>query len=155
MELTELVCEECIVPELKGDSKSDVLREMMNTLAKTENKIDAEAALSAIMEREALGSTGVGEQVAIPHAKIADIEEVAIVIGVKRSGIEFDSADGKPVRLFFMLISPAKQMNIHLKTLAKISKLVKMTDFKERTMAEKITAEKIYAILREEESRLG
>jgi len=155
MELTELVCEDCIVPGLKGDSKSDILREMMNTLAKTENKIDAEAALSAVMEREALGSTGVGEQVAIPHAKIADIEEVSIVIGVKRSGIEFDSADGKPVRLFFMLISPEKQMNMHLKTLAKISKLVKLTDFKERIMAENITAEQIYAILREEESRLG
>lgn len=155
MELTDLVCEKCIVPDLKGESKSDILREMMNSLAKNETGIDAEAALSAIMEREALGSTGVGEQVAIPHAKITDIEDISVLIGVKKDGIDFDSADGKPVKLFFMLISPEKQMNMHLKTLARISKLVKMTDFKDRVTAENSTPERIYAILKEEESRLG
>ncbi len=155
MELTDLVCEKCIVPDLKGESKSDILREMMNSLAKNETGIDAEAALSAIMEREALGSTGVGEQVAIPHAKIADIEDISVLIGVKKDGIDFDSADGKPVKVFFMLVSPEKQMNMHLKTLARISKLVKMTDFKDRVTAESSTPERIYAILKEEESRLG
>jgi len=155
MELTDIVSEKCIISELKGGSKGDVLREMMNALAKSETGIDAEAALSAIMEREALGSTGVGEQVAIPHAKVADIEEISIVIGIKKDGIDFDSADGKPVKLFFMLISPEKQMNMHLKTLAKISKLVKLTDFKARVTTEKSTPEQIYAILKEEESRLG
>jgi PTS system nitrogen regulatory IIA component len=154
MELTNLVCEKCIIPSLAAESKADVLREMMNTLAKTGIGIDAEAALSAIMEREALGSTGVGEQVAIPHAKVSDIEDVAVVVAVKRDGIEFEATDGKPVKLLFMLVSPEKQMNRHLKTLAKISKLVKLTDFKDRATADNISAEQMYAILQEEELRL-
>jgi len=152
MELTQLVSEKFIISELRGETKEDVLKEMMNLLA--QKGIDAEAALSAIMEREALGSTGVGEQVAIPHAKVSDIEDVAVAVAVKREGIEFSAADGIPVKLLFMLISPEKQMNRHLKTLARISKLVKLTDFKERILAESLSAPDIYAILQQEESRL-
>lgn len=152
MELTQLVSEKFIISELRGETKEDVLKEMMNLLA--QKGIDAEAALSAIMEREALGSTGVGEQVAIPHAKISDIEDVVIAVAVKREGIEFSAADGIPVKLLFMLVSPDKQMNRHLKTLARISKLVKLTDFKERILAESRSASDIYAILQQEESRL-
>lgn len=155
MELFDSIDENCIVNSLAATSKEDVLKELTDAAVKTGKINDVEAALSALAEREALGSTGVGEQVAIPHAKLSDIEDIIITVGISRAGVDFQSGDNVPVKLFFMLFSPEKQLNQHLKTLARISRLVKLTGFKSRVLAGEISAAQIRAVLREEEAKLG
>lgn len=155
MELYDVIDESCIVNSLSATTKEGVLKELTDAVIKTGKIIDAQSSLSALAEREALGSTGVGEQVAIPHAKLPDIEDVIIVVGISNSGIEFQSCDNLPVKLFFMLLSPEKQLNAHLKTLARISRLIKLTDFKSRVIERELSSSEIRAILNEEESRLG
>lgn len=153
MELVEYVDENSII-SISADNKDGVLKELTDALVKNGKINNPEAALSALVEREALGSTGVGEQVAIPHAKMKDMDDITILIGISAKGIEYGSADGAPVRLFFLLLAPEKQMNLHLKTLARISRLVKMTGFKDRVLKEGVTPAEISSILKEEESRL-
>ena len=155
MELSEHIDENCVLSDLAASSKQDVLKELADAAFRAGKIDNAGTALSALAERESLGSTGVGEQVAIPHAKLPDIEDIIIVMGVSGKGIEFDSSDGVPVRLIFALLSPEKQMNLHLKTLAKLSRLVKMTGFKERVLSGGLSPSDILAILKEEEAKLG
>jgi len=153
MDLVEYIDENSIV-SISADSKDGVLKEFTDALVKN-GKIDKpETALSALVEREALGSTGVGEQVAIPHAKLKDIDDIIIMIGISREGVEFGSSDGNPVKLFFLLLAPEKQMNLHLKTLARISRLVKMTGFKQKVLEDGVTPSQIHSILKEEEAIL-
>jgi PTS system nitrogen regulatory IIA component len=154
MELAEYLDDESILSSLSSADKEGVLKELVEALINKGKINDSEAALSALLEREALGSTGVGEQVAIPHAKIKDIDDIVISIGVSSEGVDFGSSDGKPVKLFFLLIAPEKQMNLHLKTLARISRLVKMTDFKDKVFSGGLTSSEIFNILKEAEAGL-
>ncbi|PLX65812.1 MAG: PTS galactitol transporter subunit IIC [Denitrovibrio sp.] len=153
MELGEYIDENCIV-SISSLDKEGVLKELTENLVKNGKINNSDAALSALIEREALGSTGVGEQVAIPHAKMKDLEDLSILIGISDKGVEFGSSDGDPVRLFFLLLAPEKQMNLHLKTLARISRLVKITDFKKKVLQDGVSAAEISRILKEEEARL-
>jgi len=154
MELSEYLDEETILSSVSSDNKEDVLKELVQALADKGKIKNAEAALSALMEREALGSTGVGEQVAIPHAKIKELDDLVIMVGISKEGIDYEASDGKPVKLFFLLIAPEKQMNLHLKTLARISRLVKMTNFKNRIFEGELGSAEIHSILKEEEASL-
>lgn len=153
MELAEYIDENCVVSLEAGDKES-VLKELTDVLVKNGKIKDSEAALSALVERESLGSTGVGEQVAIPHAKMKELDDVCIAIGIRGEGVDFGSADGVPVRLFFLVLAPEKQMNLHLKTLARISRLVKMTGFKDKALSDGVSNADISGILKEEEARL-
>jgi len=153
MELAEYIDENCIT-SVSASDKEGVLKELTQALVKNGKLDNPEAALSALVEREALGSTGVGEQVAIPHAKLKDISDLTILIGISSEGVDFGASDGAPVRLFFLLLAPEKQMNLHLKTLARISRLVKMTDFKEKVLSADVSAADVSTILKEEEARL-
>jgi len=153
MELAEYIDENSVL-ELSSTDKESVLKELVEALVKNGKINDPEAALSALVEREALGSTGVGEQVAIPHAKMKELDDVNILIGISRNGISFDSSDGADVKLFFLLLAPEKQMNLHLKTLARISRLVKLTDFKDKIFANGVGSADVSRILKEEEARL-
>ncbi|KAA0258197.1 PTS sugar transporter subunit IIA [Deferribacter autotrophicus] len=107
----------------------------------------------ALLEREKLSSTAVGEEVAIPHAKITEIDRIKILIAISKEGQDFDAIDKLPVKLFFIVIAPANQMQLHLKTLARISRLMKMTNFKSRVLAANNFKE-VIDILKEEESKL-
>jgi PTS system nitrogen regulatory IIA component len=153
MELTAYIDESSIINVTASD-KDGVLKELTYALVKNGRINNPETALSALVERESLGSTGVGEQVAIPHAKMQDMEDIAILIGISENGIEYGSSDGAPVRLFFLLLAPEKQMNLHLKTLARISRLVKLTDFKDKVLQKGVSTADINNILKEEEARL-
>lgn len=153
MALTEYIDEKSVI-YLNSEDKSSVLKELTDALVNNGKLDKTEVALSALAEREALGSTGVGEQVAIPHAKLKELDDMAIVIGISSAGVEFGSSDGEPVKLFFLLLAPEKQMNLHLKTLARISRLVKLTDFKSKVLDGELTTVQINEILKEEEARL-
>jgi PTS system nitrogen regulatory IIA component len=153
MKLSDYIDEERVICSLSSGNKDDVLKEMVEFLNSKGVLENAQLTLSALTEREKLGSTGVGEEIAIPHAKLSDMDDLVIMIAISREGVDFDSVDGKDVKIFFLVLAPEKQMNLHLKTLARISRLVKITDFKDRVLSVSGTAE-ICAVLEEEEAKL-
>ncbi|BAI80516.1 PTS system, fructose-specific enzyme II, A component [Deferribacter desulfuricans SSM1] len=114
---------------------------------------DSQAIFEALYERELLSSTAVGEEVAIPHAKLANLDDIKMIIAISKVGQDFQAVDNLPVKLFFVVIAPANKMQLHLKALARISRLVKMTDFKKRAL-EQDSAKKVIDILVEEENKL-
>jgi nitrogen PTS system EIIA component len=124
MKLSEHLHPELISTRLSATTKPEVLTELGQLLSKP-GGAKAEAITSALLEREKLATTGVGDGVAIPHAKLGDLEENRIAVGTSRKGVAFDAIDGKPVRILFALIAPLSSSGDHLRVLAQISRLLK------------------------------
>jgi PTS system nitrogen regulatory IIA component len=134
MKLSELTDEEYILPELKAKDKKGVLEELVDALVKREPSIDKKALVRVLLERERLGSTGIGDGVAIPHGKFHGITHPIISFGRSRPGLDFEAMDGEPVHLFFLLVAPENSASIHLKALAKIAKILKNSSFRKILM---------------------
>jgi PTS system nitrogen regulatory IIA component len=153
MQLIELVEKENII-FFNGDfTKEEIIKKFGEILSKDGLGLSSDKIYNALIEREKLGSTAVGEEVAIPHAKLDSISEASIAIAVSRNGIDFDAPDKLAVKLFFVVLSPESDIAGHLKTLARISRLVKMTDFKSRVLSSS-NMEEVLEILKEEESKV-
>jgi len=119
---------------LKAQNREEVIRELAAILHRA-GKIENPAALvEALLERESLGSTGIGHGVAIPHARSKEIGQTVIAIGRAETPVEFDAIDGKPTRLFFLLVAPQGGDNEHLFTLAKIARLIKDAKVREKLL---------------------
>lgn len=116
--------------DLEATTKHGILRELARTVAPVAG-IDAQDIAAVLMERESLGSTGIGGGIAIPHGKLNTVKEIILGFGRSKSGVSYDSLDGKPVHLFFLLLTPENSTGGHLKVLAQISKLLKMDHFKQ------------------------
>jgi PTS system nitrogen regulatory IIA component len=134
MKLSELIDEGCILPELKAKDKKGVLEELADALVRREPSIDKKALVKVLLERERLGSTGIGDGVAIPHGKFHGISRPIVSFGRSRTGLDFDSMDGEPVNLFFLLVAPENSASIHLKALAKIAKILKNSSLRKTLM---------------------
>lgn len=132
MKLSDFLGEEAIVTELKGVEKQAVLIEMAEALASAGMIKSVEEAVRVLLEREKLGSTGIGDGIAIPHGKLKNIEDIVIAFGRSSAGIDFDSMDGAPVHLVFLLLAPENSASSHLKALALISRLLKDLSFREK-----------------------
>lgn len=132
MKICELVSEDLIIAELKGKTKKQVLEEMVNKLTVREAGLDTVELLKVLMEREKLGSTGIGNGIAIPHGKLKGIKALVVAFGKSTRGVDFDSMDGKPVHLFFLLIAPENSAGAHLKALARLSRLLKDNSFRQK-----------------------
>ncbi len=153
MKITEILNADSIIADLKAKGKRDVISELVEPLVKSGKVGDKNKLLDALMERERLGSTGIGENVAIPHAKSNEIDTIIATFGRSNSGISFDSLDQKPVYFIFLLIAPEKSAGMHLKTLARISKLLKNPLFRQDLMKAKNEKE-IYEAISREDSKL-
>lgn len=153
MKISELLDPVAIVADLHGAGKKEVLAELTDALLKTGANLSRDEVLKVLMERERLGSTGIGEGVAIPHGKLKDLDHLLISFGLSRNGVDFDSMDGKPAHLFFLLVAPEESVGVHLKTLARISKLLKGPAVRERLQSAVDSAE-IHRIISEEEEHL-
>ena len=125
IKLPDLLKEKYIELDLKEKEKTKLIAELVDIVVKSSRIKDGKAIFEAILEREKLGSTAIGNGVAIPHAKIKGIKKPLLILGRSTEGVNFDSLDGEKTYLFFMLISPQKEVGPHLKILAKISHLVK------------------------------
>ncbi|MDD5730594.1 MAG: PTS sugar transporter subunit IIA [Candidatus Omnitrophica bacterium] len=123
--LTKLIKEKCIELELKEKTKNKLLDELVGVLAGSGKLKDKKAFLGALTKREKLGSTGIGNGVAIPHAKSEKVKDFILAFGRHEEGVDFGALDGEKTYLFFALASPAEDVGNHLKILAEISKLVK------------------------------
>jgi PTS system nitrogen regulatory IIA component len=148
MKILDILDKRMIVSHLTSSDKGGVLRELVRALAQVEKEVDEERMLEILLERESLGSTGIGEGVAIPHGKSKDVKKLLASFGRSMPGIDFHSMDGKPAHLFFLLVAPENSAGIHLKALARISRLMKDQTFRKRLM-EGNSSEEIYSLFSE------
>ncbi len=139
-----------IINELKSRTKEDVLAELSAVFPRKSFTRDQTDIVKVLMEREKLGSTGIGDGIAIPHGKIHDIDNLLLSFGRSKKGIDFDALDGKPVHLFFLLIAPEHTPCQHLKVLAKISKMLQDRSFRNRLL-EAETQDDLYNIVAEKD----
>lgn len=153
MKIAELLHPAAINDDLQATGKNEVLEELTDSIIAVEEGLDRSEIIRVLQERENLGSTGIGDSVAIPHGKLRDIDRLLLSFGRSRKGVDFDSMDGKPAHLFFLLIAPEESVGIHLKTLARISKLLKDSSVRNKLM-EAADSEEIYRIIVEEEEKL-
>jgi len=123
--IRDLLQDDLVLEEIRATDKIGVIREFAAHLQRTGKITDAEALVRVLVERESLGSTGIGDGVAIPHGKLGEIHEMIVAFGRSRGGVDFQSRDGKPAHLFFLLVTPADMPGEHLRTLARISRILK------------------------------
>jgi len=147
MKLSQILDKDSIISNLKATDKKGVIEELAGAVSKATQTSADDIAL-VLLEREELGSTGIGGGIAIPHGKLSTIEDITVGFGLSKNGIEYDSLDNKPVHIFFLLITPESSTGGHLKVLAQISKLLKMDHFKQ-DLRSADSAEHIYNIIME------
>ena len=131
MKISELLNEKLVIADLKAGAKQQALVEMVACLAANKPGIDAQDLYTVLIEREKLGSTGIGNGIAIPHGKLDGLDNIRLVFARSTAGIEFDSLDGKPVHLIFLLVAPSNSAGVHLKALARLSRLLKEKNFRD------------------------
>lgn len=133
MKILDVMPKEAILDDLKSQNKKGLLEELVAPLAASTD-LNSEDLVRVLMERERLGSTGIGGGIGIPHGKIKDLESLVLGFGLSRKGIDFESIDGEPTHIFFVLITPEDSTGLHLKLLARISRILKNDQFKERLL---------------------
>jgi PTS system nitrogen regulatory IIA component len=130
MKLSDILLQSSIIPDLKARDKRGVIEELAETVVMQAPTLDKQALVKVLMDREQLGSTGIGDGVAIPHGKFRGLERPIISFGRSRQGLDFESMDGEPAFLFFLLVAPENSANIHLKVLATIARILKSSTFR-------------------------
>ena len=152
MKISDILKKEHIIQELDSCDKKNVLDELSSFLEDEGEIANKENLLAALIGREKLGSTGIGENVAIPHAKISEIDKIITVFGRSKNGVEFESLDQKPVNFIFLVIAPENSTGQHLKALARISRLFKNPSLRESVLRTN-EVDQIYSILVDEDSK--
>ena len=125
MKLTEILDPTAVVVPLKAKNKSEAIIELIAVLNQSDSLIDPDMAAKAVMERESIRSTGIGQGFAIPHGKCNAVKELVMAVGRLQEPIDFDSIDGKPVEIVVLLVSPMDRTGPHIQALARISRLMK------------------------------
>jgi PTS system nitrogen regulatory IIA component len=149
MKILDVLRREAICADLKARDKKGILEELAAPVAATAD-VNRDEIIRVLMERERLGSTGIGGGIGIPHGKLKELRTLVLGFGLSRAGVDFESMDGKPTHIFFLLLTPENSTGLHLKVLARISRILKNDLFKEKLMAA-ATTEEIYAIIQEED----
>ena len=152
MKIAEFLSPQAVIADLTSRSKTDVLQELCMSLARADPALHANRLVEVLQERERLGSTGIGEGVAIPHGKLNGLPQLIASFGVSRNGVDFQAIDGKPTFLFFALGAPENSAGIHLKALARISRLFKSSRFRDSILHAR-TPEEIYSLIAQEDAR--
>jgi PTS system nitrogen regulatory IIA component len=146
LKITDFLDSDMIIPQLEGRDKSSIIKEMAEWLARSLPRVDSEKLAKVLLEREKIGSTAIGEGVAIPHGKLPEVERVHGVFARSPEGVDFDSVDGYQTHLFFLLVAPENSPGDHLKALA-----LQDADFRTRLMKASSAAELFGAIQAEDE----
>ncbi len=153
MRVVDILSAQAIVPHLQSRTKVEALRELASHLASCYPDISAEQLLAVLLEREQLGTTAIGEGIAIPHGKLPGLKKVLAAFGRSPEGMDFKSLDGNPTHLVFLLVAPEDSAGVHLKALARISRLLKDPAFRRRLL-QAGEREELYRIIKEEDEKL-
>jgi len=133
MKISEFLCTKAVSADLKSRTKKEVIEELVELLIKAgaiEKKVKSKL-IEVLLAREALGSTAIGQGIAIPHGKCENVSHLTAALGISKKGVNFDSLDGEPAYIFFLLVAPIDSAGPHLKALARISRLLKDKYFRE------------------------
>jgi len=153
MTMGEILRESCVIADLKSKTKREIFVELIDTLKDANLVEDAEKALNVVLEREKLGSTGIGDGVAIPHGKMKGLRSILCAFGKSQEGVDFDAVDSKPVHIFFLLLAPEDSASLHLMTLSRVSKLLRDPSFRKRLL-ELSSPHEIYNAIIEEDGKI-
>jgi len=151
MKISEYLSADCCVMSLKSEHKDDVIREIAAVMAKTGKIKDQRGFSEAILEREALGSTGIGHNVAIPHSRTDTVDGFIIGFGRAQNGIDFNALDGEKVNLVFLMGANPSELNLYLRLLAELSKLLMQESFR-RALVTAVTPQDVTEIFKKFES---
>jgi len=143
MKIIELLRKEFIIPRLEAKTKRGVLEELSRRVVEFQD-LDIDEMVGNLLAREKLGSTGIGDGVAIPHAKLSGLGKMILSVGRSPAGVPFEAMDGRPVHIFFVLFAPENSTSAHLKTLAGISRMLKSSRVRENLIAAD-SAEKLFS----------
>ncbi|KAF0217457.1 MAG: PTS system nitrogen regulatory IIA [Geobacteraceae bacterium] len=152
MKINLLLQPEDIIPALSSAAKEAVLNELAAKVVERHPGLDHAELLKILLEREKLGSTGIGDGIAIPHGKMKQAKGLVLVFGRSLSGVDFNALDDRKVNLFFLLVAPEDAVGIHLKMLARISRILKDPAIR-KGLLEAPDAAAIFKIIREQDSR--
>ena len=152
MKITDILSADMIIPDLKGTTKPDILSELAKLLTSRYKEISLRDLLAVLAERERLGSTAIGDGIAIPHGKLRGVAKIIGAFGRHVNGVDFDSLDGGPSQLFFVLVAPEDSASLHLKALARVSRLLKESSFRDHLIAAK-DADELYKLIKEEDAK--
>ena len=152
MKIMEFLDKRGIKIGLQSAEKEDVLKELVDVLSGIQDIGDKKNIVKALIDRENLGSTGIGQGIAIPHGKTDRVKQLVAVLGTSQKGVNFEALDGEPVHIFFLLVAPKDAAGPHLKALAQISRLLRDAYFCELLKRCK-SADEIYELIRKEEDK--
>jgi len=152
MKITDILSSDMVVADLKGTTKPDILNELAKALAAKYKEIKLTDLTAVLAERERLGSTAIGDGIAIPHGKLRGVTKIIGAFGRHAAGVDFDSLDGEPSQIFFVLVAPEDSASLHLKALARVSRLLKESSFRSRLLAAK-NGDELYSLIKEEDDK--
>ena len=152
VKIIDYLQEERVIPELQGTDKRSVLKELSGVLVEPCQVASAEELLQVLLDREKLGSTGIGEGIAIPHGRLKKLKNFLVSFGRSMKGVDFDSIDRKPSQLFFLVMAPENSAVDNLKLLGRIVTLLKDPSFKRRLMGAPSQKE-LFQIISEEDEK--
>jgi PTS system nitrogen regulatory IIA component len=146
MKMSDILEVENVIPDLKAKDKKRAIEELADAVVKTNPSLDKDSLVRVLLDRESLGSTAIGDGVAIPHGKFPGIIAPIISFGRSGKGLDFESMDGQPVFLFFLLVAPEDSASVHLKALARIAKMLKDSNFR-KLLIEAPNKKELYKII--------
>jgi len=153
LKVTDFLDSNMVIPSLAARDKPSVLKEMTHWASSQCRSLDEQKVLKVLLEKEKQGSSAIGEGVAVPHGAVPGLGRIQGVFGRSLEGVEFDSIDGRPTYLFFLLIEPESSAAEHLKAMARISRLLKNVTFRDRLLHGS-GKEEIFQIIKEEDDKL-
>ncbi|MCM8780227.1 MAG: PTS sugar transporter subunit IIA [Candidatus Omnitrophica bacterium] len=156
MNITDFLSKKAIIADIKSTKKEEVIRELVEALINAGDieKKDKNKIIELLVARESLGSTAIGQGVAIPHAKADCVKKMVAAFGLSQKGLDFDSLDGEPVYIFFLLLAPQDSAGPHLKALAKIARLLRDKYFRDSLTACKDDKSILKIIAQEDEKKV-
>ena len=154
MNIGDVLREACVVADLTGETKEVVLTELVSALKQEGLIQDVGETVRVILEREKLGSTGIGEGVAIPHGKMKGLDTILCAFGRSKKGVQFGAVDSQPVHILFLLLAPEETTGLHLKMLSRISRILRDASFRKKLM-EQMDADRLYRDIVEEDKKFS
>lgn len=150
MKIVDALHRETIIVNLESNDKKGILEELVTPVAHISG-VNHEELVKVLLERERLGSTGIGGGIGIPHGKLKGLDSLILGFGLSKKGVDFDSMDSQPTHIFFLLVTPENSTGLHLKLLAQISRLLKKEPFKEKLLNASDSQEVLNIINEEDE----
>jgi PTS system nitrogen regulatory IIA component len=154
MNMRDVLRESCVITNLAGSTKTEVLSELVQSFKEAGLIDNVDEAVNVVLDREKLGSTGIGDGIAIPHGKMKGIDRILCAFGKSKEGIDYDAVDGKPAHIFFLLLAPEESAGLHIQMLSRISRILRDQTFRKQ-LVEQSENINLYSEIVEQDEKFG